>query len=561
MTGRARLGVIAAVCAAAVLNFASSGPAAADHTYWVPVTGSLTLHGHGYGHGHGMSQYGAQGAARRHVKYRQILRFYYPKTTLAKAKGRIRVLLSLDTTSDVKVAPAKGLRVRDLGANRTFSLPARPAIDRWRLLPNAHNNTALQLHKHGKWKRYRILKGDGEFFANRALKLFVPSGGAEVARRYRGRLRSASPYPKAPFRDTVNVLKLDAYVRGVIPREMPPSWKPAALRAQAVAARSYGAHERALNRHRYYQICDSFYCQVYAGRPAETRSTNRAVRATAHQILRYAKKPALTQFSSSSGGWTAAGGRPYLPAQRDRYDDWPGNVMHSWHTKISVRHLHRLFPQVGNLQAIRVTRRNGHGAWGGRIIQLMVVGKKSHALMSGDDFRSTFALRSTWFRFAPTAIIARWNRIGGRKSVLGRVKSAEFRAGKHGAAQQFAQGRIYWSPRTPARELYGDILTRYRKLHGPGSRIGYPVSNTRKAPHGGHRTVFQRGKIFWSPSFGAREVYGKILAKYEHLGQAAGRLGFPKTGVFPVKPGKRVKFAHGSLTYIRATGKVVVHIH
>jgi uncharacterized protein with LGFP repeats len=141
------------------------------------------------------------------------------------------------------------------------------------------------------------------------------------------------------------------------------------------------------------------------------------------------------------------------------------------------------------------------------------------------------------------------------------VKSAEFRVGKDGAAQRFAHGRIYWSPRTPARELYGDILTRYRKLHGPGSRLGYPVSNTRKASHGGHLTVFQRGKIFWSPPFGAREVHGKILAKYEHLGQAAGRLGFPKTGVFPVKRGKRVKFAHGSLTYIRATGKVVVHIH
>ena len=59
----------------------------------------------------------------------------------------------------------------------------------------------------------------------------------------------------------------------------------------------------------------------------------------------------------------------------------------------------------------------------------------------------------------------------------------------------------------------------------------------------------------------AREVYGKILAKYEALGQAAGQLGFPTTGVFSVKAGKRVKCAHGSLTYVRATGKVVVNLH
>jgi SpoIID/LytB domain protein len=391
--------------------------------------------------------------------------------------------------------------------------------------------------------------------------LWVPSGDSEVAIPYRGRLRSASPYSGAPFRATVNVLGLDAYVKGVLPPEMPSSWKPAALRAQAVAARTYAAYERLLSRDRYYQICDTTFCQVYAGRSVEKRSTNQAVDATAHEILRYAKKPALTQFSSSSGGWTSDGGLPYLPAQRDPYDDWSGNVVHNWQATISVRKLRSLFSQLGKLQAIRVTRRDGDGAWGGRVIQMMLIGKDSRIPMSGDDFRSTFDLRSSWFRIEPTPIMARWNRIGGPKSVIGKVKSAEFGVGQDGAAQLFAHGRIYWSPRTPARELYGDILARYRKLDGPDSVLGYPVSGTRKAHDGGRRTVFQRGKIFWSKQFGAHEVYGKILAKYEVLGQAAGQLGFPKTGLFSVKAGKRVKFAHGSLTYLRASGKVVVHLH
>jgi uncharacterized protein with LGFP repeats len=235
--------------------------------------------------------------------------------------------------------------------------------------------------------------------------------------------------------------------------------------------------------------------------------------------------------------------------------------VHSWQANVSVSRLKSLFTQLGKLRAVRVTRRDGDGAWGGRIIQMVLVGSDSSIPMSGDDFRSTFGLRSSWFRIEPTPIIARWNRIGGPKSVLGKVKAAEFGVGQDGAAQLFAHGRIYWSPRTPARELYGDILARYRKLDGPDSVLGYPVSNTRRAHDGGRRTVFQRGKIFWSKPFGAHEVYGKILAKYEALGQASGQLGFPTTGVFSVKAGKRVKFEHGSLTYVRATGKVVVNLH
>ena len=47
----------------------------------MPRQASVTIHGHGYGHGHGMSQYGAEGAARQGLTYRQIVEFYYPGTT------------------------------------------------------------------------------------------------------------------------------------------------------------------------------------------------------------------------------------------------------------------------------------------------------------------------------------------------------------------------------------------------------------------------------------------------------------------------------------------------
>ena len=99
-----------------------------SQTYTVPSNGVLKLTGHGYGHGHGMSQYGAQGAAKQGLTYRQILAFYYPGTTLATASGPIRVLITADTDNDVRVVPASGLRVREVGSGTSYVLPT-PASD------------------------------------------------------------------------------------------------------------------------------------------------------------------------------------------------------------------------------------------------------------------------------------------------------------------------------------------------------------------------------------------------------------------------------------------------
>ena len=71
---------------------------------------------------------------------------------------------------------------------------------------------------------------------------------------------------------------------------------------------------------------------MYGGAGAEDPRSNAAVTATARQILTYDGKPAFTQFSSSSGGWTSAGSVPYLAAKADPYDDYDGNPVHAWTT-------------------------------------------------------------------------------------------------------------------------------------------------------------------------------------------------------------------------------------
>jgi stage II sporulation protein D len=381
-----------------VLGTVAAVPAVADETYRVPKGRHLTLRGHGYGHGHGMSQHGAEGAARQGHSYREILRHYYPGTSLGRMRGRIRVLLTADTTADVKVSPARGLSVRDRADGNVWTLPTRRRIDRWRILPNG----VVQAHR-ARWRRWDMpgrrtaLRGEGEFFAREPITLWVPSGSGETARRYRGILRSAQPWSGSSDRNTVNVLRMDAYLRGVVPAEMPASWSLEALKSQAVAARTYATRDRRANRHRYYHTCDTTSCQVYGGFGSEYSTTNRAIRQTRREILRYGGEPAFTQFSSSSGGWTSSGGYSYLPAKRDPWDNWSGNSVHTWQRRISARVLERRYPALGRLRAIRIVRRDGNGQWRGRVLNAVLVGRRSNKRVTGDDLRWAYTLWSTWF--------------------------------------------------------------------------------------------------------------------------------------------------------------------
>jgi stage II sporulation protein D len=137
----------------------------------------------------------------------------------------------------------------------------------------------------------------------------------------------------------VNTLDLDQYVAGIL--EVPGRWPMEALKAQAVAARTYALWEKetGLWRKSGFDTCATTVCQVYAGADVERGTAGRrwlaAVQATSGEVLLYDGKPALTRFHSSSGGRTLAnedvfdeGERPYLQATDD-----PGDVvspLHRW---------------------------------------------------------------------------------------------------------------------------------------------------------------------------------------------------------------------------------------
>lgn len=377
----------------------------------VPLSGpTFVVDGHGFGHGHGMSQYGAQGAAKQGLSAAQIVAFYYPGTAPATWSGRrIRVLLTADTTRDVQVLAQPGMTVVDRGTRTTYPLNGPRWVTRWRLGVASGHSIVQYRGAKGPWHRYRLpggpaaLVGDGELHApHYRFTLVTPSGRVAV----RGVLRAVRPSPRSSDRMTVDVLSLENYLRGVVPAEMPASWLPAALQAQAIAARTYALRLMQDNAHRAYDTCDTSACQVYRGPDAVQPSTDQAVAATRGQYLSYEGMPILAQFGSSNGGQTSAGPpHDYLVAQADPYDDDAGkNPYTDWTATVKVAALaaaaRRAGHDVGTPTRITITQREGCASscdWNGRVVSVDLTGDTGTWTMSGDAFRSLLGLRSTWF--------------------------------------------------------------------------------------------------------------------------------------------------------------------
>ena len=417
---------LAVVAGALGLGVAAPAGAREGQVFRVPPNGVFTLRGHGWGHGHGMSQYGAYGAAKvRGLTYRQIVDFYYPHTTLAGTplSTQVRVLLHGTSTSNLVVAPrgaAKLTAMTPVDGVPDCVLPdsvddGKTSVAQWRArVVTTPDGTRLRLQASADgdtWTRQPTLDGcdpawskplDGNitFDGGSAVNL-VRSSGVSA---YRGLLRAA-------FTGThiyvVNALPLDSYLVSVVPSEMPASWAPAALEAQAVAARTYASYEIAhpKNKH-YYDVYDDTRDQVYSGKGHEYASTTAAVKATEDPEAQTGDilvdgdgHPAFTQFSSSDGGWTVNGGQPYLPAQQDPYDGLVPSSVHSWATSVSARAIQQAYgAQIGTLQALVVTGRDGNGQWGGRITALTLQGTSGSVDLTGSAFRYAFGLRSEWFQ-------------------------------------------------------------------------------------------------------------------------------------------------------------------
>ncbi|MGH7166739.1 MAG: SpoIID/LytB domain-containing protein, partial [Nitrospiraceae bacterium] len=102
----------------------------------------------------------------------------------------------------------------------------------------------------------------------------------------------------------MNELDLEEYVKGVLPAEMSSGWHPEALRAQAVATRTYAVYQRQASAGREYDLVASTQDQVYRGRQGLDARVQQAVESTRGLILTHQNAPVLAAFSSTAAGPT-----------------------------------------------------------------------------------------------------------------------------------------------------------------------------------------------------------------------------------------------------------------
>ncbi|MGC4108971.1 MAG: SpoIID/LytB domain-containing protein [Nocardioides sp.] len=399
----------ALTCGALALTDPPSHATGSDRSaaHAVAVSGAkLTIKGHGFGHGRGLSQYGARGAAEEGLSAKKILRFYYPHTKYGTKLDKIKVLITEDTDSKTVVRTHAGLKVRQVHGNLKYKLPTTGKFAKateWRLSGGAGRIVHIS-YRTKSWHKWKSMPSDAEFYSKKPTRLVLPGG--DVA--YRGVLQSR--IPPAEFsslgRVTINELPLEQYVQGVVPQEMPALWPAAALQAQSVAARTYAAFEARHSVNKMWGVCDTSACQVYGGKGAETSMSNAAVAKTRGQILLYKGAPAFTQFTSSNGGWTAhLAGDPFLPAKKDIYEKHSGNPFHNWTVKSRVSKIQKAWPSLGRLKSVSIDKRDGHGQWGGRVLELTLHGSSGDVAFGYPDdpaqsvglFTATLGLRSKWF--------------------------------------------------------------------------------------------------------------------------------------------------------------------
>jgi stage II sporulation protein D len=215
-------------------------------------------------------------------------------------------------------------------------------------------------------------------------------------RWYRGTVRIM---PEGKRLMAVNHVDLEQYLYSVLGAEMSTTFPAEALKAQAVAARTYALYRSQSAQKKLFDVDATQSSQVYRGLSSEANTTQAAVNATLGQVMTYQGKPILAAFHSASGGhtenvediWTDK--VPYLRGVADYDLDTPGN---EWNKVISLSDLSKNL-KVGNVKSIVIDKTTQFGS----VLSLKVSGDKDESL-PGNSVRTALKLRSLRFTVTPT---------------------------------------------------------------------------------------------------------------------------------------------------------------
>jgi SpoIID/LytB domain protein len=418
----------------------------------VPV---VVIEGRGHGHGVGMAQDGAFWMAKAGAATPDILSHFYPGTALGKASGEVRVVvlppvaeneavLALPAGGEVRdaregpqssgfpveVPPGGQVRLTFDGTRYSVEpvttvdlqdaelLAAQPVPDPFGSSTTTSSSTTTTTSSTSTTSTTSSSTSTtastttttsttapvdtststtvpGPPSSARPLWA-VPRGAGTVVvparqRQYRGVVEATAA--GSPLR-LVNQLDVETYLRGM-GEVRDPTWPPAALRAQAVAARTYAL--RAMSRGG--ELCDTQRCQVYLGTAGEYRAMDKAVAETRGHVLAYGRTLASAVYSSNGGGMSASrqegfgtpeaeGSYPYLRAAPYTTED-----VGPWRVEVALADVAGRLGAKGALTGVRVTRVGPSG----RVLEVAFDGGAGTQLVTGIAFDRALGLRSTLF--------------------------------------------------------------------------------------------------------------------------------------------------------------------
>jgi len=376
---------------------------------------TVRFYGRGYGHGVGLNQYGARGRALAGQTATQILKAYFKGSTLSVTSPArtVRVLLM----SSFPAASTAPLTL--YGRSGTWGIagvdtifPADAMLKAWRTTTTTAGVSTTT------WQ-VRVTAADGKTVLHSAtmtgvvtLKPLDATARIQVFSKpssydtYRGTIQVRLGTSSL---NVVNTVGLDDYLRGVVPVEMPSSWPVEALRAQAIAARSY-AVRRLHPTTGSFDLYDDTRSQVYRGLEAEKATTDAIIAAAPGAILLSGGSVVNAFFHSTGGGATenneyafvgstgAVGTSKlsYLRGIDDRAPDgkaWDAAApYYAWSTTSLTRaQLSAMLrtdsrTNVGDVLRLNLTRRGVSG----RLYQVVIYGTTATKTVSADVFRSVY---------------------------------------------------------------------------------------------------------------------------------------------------------------------------
>jgi SpoIID/LytB domain protein len=462
--------------------------------------------GSGFGHGLGMSQWGSYGLAQKGWAPARILRHYYSGTTVgneASPPARLRIGLA-QRLNDVRLGAELGDVEIRLGDPQTGDVVAT--------VPSG-----LTYHVRVANTGYRIVDQNGNTVdrvggpSMPIFAVFEPLGSRvrvpEASHTYNRGWIEFGLYSCSAACDMrlILVVPPQEYLYGLA--EVPSSWPMAALKAQAIAARTYAFTKAAISQHRAGCDCAlyaSTFDQVYAGWDKEGGIDGdrwvEAVDDTNDEVVKDGGSTIQAFYMSSSGGHTENnenvwGGTPigYLRGVCDPGDYTAANPNATWDVTFSAGDVtHRLKLGIGTVTRFASTQRGISG----RIMSVLVEGENGSEAISGATLRSALGLRDdrVWVdanRQITGEIRAKYDAIGCSPGIP-TSRQAQVAGGLR---QEFEGGNIYFKAGVGAHELHGAVLTRYVEKAGPRGRLGFPTTDVRRLDNGRLRARFEHGSI------------------------------------------------------------------